>query len=99
MTNATSVQVTVRILDKDYQVACPKEEERALLDAARYLDDKMKQIRDGGRIVGLERIAVMAALNLAHESLQKGQDLEGLEEARRRVQMLNEKLDLFLQLP
>lgn len=60
-------RVSVRILDKEYQVACPPGEDDALIDSARLLDLTMREIRDTGRIVGLERIAIMAALNLANE--------------------------------
>lgn len=68
MTDKT-VRVSVRILEKEYQVACPVEERTALLDAAELLNGKMREIRDGGHVMGLDRIAVMAALNLANELL------------------------------
>ena len=61
--------VSVHILDKDYQVACPEEEREALARAALELDLRMKTIRQSGTVIGVERIAVMAALNLAHEML------------------------------
>jgi cell division protein ZapA len=64
---------TVRILDKDYLVACKPEEKDGLLAAARHLDDRMRQIRKSGRVIGTDRIAVMAGLNLAYELLQRGQ--------------------------
>ena len=60
-------QVSIRILDKEYQVACPAEERTDLLDSAEILNNKMREIRDSGRIVGLDRIAVMAALNMAND--------------------------------
>ncbi len=60
-------QVSVRILDKEYQVACPADERTDLLDSAEILNTKMREIRDSGRIVGLDRIAVMAALNMAND--------------------------------
>jgi cell division protein ZapA len=60
-------QVSVRILDKEYQVACPAEERMDLLDSAEILNAKMREIRDSGRVVGLDRIAVMAALNMAND--------------------------------
>ena len=63
-------RVTVRLLDKEYQVACPEEERAALLESAELLNRKMREIRDSGKLVGLDRIAVMAALNLSHEMLQ-----------------------------
>lgn len=64
------VPVTIRILDKEYQIACSEEERHALLDSARFLDQKMKDIRNSGKVVGSDRIAVMAALNITHELLQ-----------------------------
>ncbi len=68
MSNPTA-QVSVRILDKEYQVACPANERTDLLDSAEVLNAKMREIRDSGRIVGLDRIAVMAALNMANDLL------------------------------
>lgn len=62
--------VTVRILDKEYQVACPPEQEAELVVSASYLDKQMRSIRETGKVIGLERIAVMAALNISHELLQ-----------------------------
>jgi cell division protein ZapA len=61
--------VTVQILGKPYQVSCPEEEVEALSASARYLDNKMASIKSSGKIVGLDRIAVMAALNIANEFL------------------------------
>jgi len=64
------IPVTIRILDKEYQIACSDEERSSLLDSARYLDEKMKEIRNSGKVIGSERVAVMAALNITHEYLQ-----------------------------
>ncbi len=69
MTDRTT-RVSVRILEKEYQVACLPEERSELLDSAESLNVRMREIRDAGNIVGLDRIAVMAALNLAHELLK-----------------------------
>ncbi len=68
-TQATTVEV--KILDKEYLVACPEEEREALLRAAQHLDKKMREIRASGKVFGLERIAVMAALNITHELLEQ----------------------------
>lgn len=68
MTQPTA-QISVRILDKEYQVACPADERTDLLDSAEVLNAKMLEIRDSGRVVGLDRIAVMAALNMANDLL------------------------------
>ena len=62
--------VSVRILEKEYQVACPANERTDLLDSAELLNAKMREIRDSGKVVGLDRIAVMAALNMANELLK-----------------------------
>jgi len=63
------VPVTIRILDKEYQIACTDDERHALLDSARFLDQKMKEIKNSGKVVGSDRIAVMAALNITHDLL------------------------------
>ena len=89
--NAT---VSVNILDKLYQVSCPPEEERALKESAELLDKKMRQIRENGNVIGVERIAVMAALNLANELLQKQDALENSQETK--IQNLCEKIDQVL---
>ena len=62
--------VAVNILDKEYQVACPSEQQAELIVSASYLDKQMRSIRETGKVIGLERIAVMAALNISHELLQ-----------------------------
>lgn len=59
--------LAVHILGKNYQVSCPSDERDALLNASQELDRRMKAIRQTGAVIGVERIAVMAALNLAHE--------------------------------
>lgn len=68
---STPSTVRLRILDTDYQVACPPDDKDSLLAAARYLDEKMRAIRSGGNVIGVDRIAVMAGLNIAHELLQQ----------------------------
>jgi cell division protein ZapA len=62
--------ITVNILDKEYQVACPEDQQAELMVSAKYLDKQMRSIRDTGKVIGLERIAVMAALNISYELLQ-----------------------------
>jgi len=87
--------VTVRILEKDYQVACPQDQEAELLVSAKYLDKQMRGIRDSGKVIGLERIAVMAALNISHELLRASEEPEMVElpPAVESVNRLNRKLD------
>jgi cell division protein ZapA len=61
--------VTVSLLDKEYKLSCPPGEEQSLIDAATHLDSKMREISSSGKLLGLERIAVMAALNLSYENM------------------------------
>ena len=67
MSESKSLQVT--IMGREFRVACPEEEQAGLLEAVDYLNRKMLEIRDAGKVIGLERIAIMAALNIAHEFL------------------------------
>ena len=67
---AEPVRVAIRILDKDYHIACPAEEKAELLQSADFLNGRMREIRESGKVSGSERIAVMTALNLAHDLLQ-----------------------------
>jgi cell division protein ZapA len=89
--------ITIRILDKEYRIGCPEGEEDQLQAAARLLDERMKDIRRGGKVIGSERIAVMTALNLAHELLSKQQDQgEQADAAVRRVRTLRERVEAAL---
>ena len=83
---ATGIDVT--ILGRQFRVACSDEEKPALLKAVDYLDSKMREIRDGGKVVGVERIAIMAALNMAHELLTVRVDGVDLGEVRRRMSQM-----------
>ena len=89
--------VSVRILEKEYQVACPAGERTDLLDSAEMLNAKMREIRDSGKVVGLDRIAVMAALNMANELIQTRVKDEALESTLGpRLRVLNERVDTIL---
>ena len=81
--------VEVRIMGREFTIACPPDEREGLLNAVAYLDKKMCDIRDSGKIVGAERIAMMAALNLAHELLttqSDGVDVGGMKVRVARMQ-------------
>lgn len=91
------VRVTVRILEKEYQVACPEEERAALIQSAELLSSKMQEIRATGKVVGLDRIAVMAALNLAHESIESGTEAKSLGSGlAQRLRALNDRVSAAL---
>lgn len=92
-----SEAVSVKILDKEYQVACPPGERDALLQAAYNLDQRMRHIRNGGSVIGLERIAVMAALNLSHELLEVSKGTAPVDNET--LQRLSDKVDNALHKP
>ncbi len=95
--SADHSRVSVRILEKDYHVACPAEERAALLDSAEYLNRKMREIRDSGKVVGLDRIAVMAALNIVNELLQSRGHDEGVEtDLAARIKAMRERVESAL---
>ena len=87
--NNDSVPVTVKILDKEYRIACPKDEKEELLVSVEYLKQRMSEIRNSGKVVGADRIAVLAALNIAHELLRIQYKSDGL---RGRMRVLNERV-------
>ena len=88
--------LNVKILGKEFQVSCPEEEREALLLAASQLDARMREIRESGKVIGLERIAIMAGLNITHEYLQAKNLAEG-KDTTDMLKKLNRKLDNALQ--
>ncbi|MGY4491798.1 cell division protein ZapA [Pseudomonas putida] len=95
---SSSNSVTVQILDKEYSIICPPEERSNLVSAARYLDGKMREIRSSGKVIGADRIAVMAALNITHDLLHKQEtpELTASGSTREQVRDLLERVDLVL---
>ena len=96
MTDAQPINVS--ILDKDYKVACPAGEQSALLESARFLDHKMREVRDSGNIIGSERIAVITALNMANDLLRTSNlDKEIGTELPPRLKDLESKISRVLE--
>ena len=102
MSEPKSLQVT--IMGREFRVACAEEEQAGLLEAVDYLNKKMLDIRDAGKVIGLERIAIMAALNISHELLttRLGGGFDMAEIKRRMTRMesvidqaISEQADLF----
>ena len=86
--------VNVSIMGKDYMVACGEDEKQDLMRSADYLDRKMREIRDSGKIIGTDRIAVMAALNIAHELLNQDSEGDSSQSAiRDRIMSLSSKIE------
>lgn len=95
--NDIYAHVTVRILEKEYQVSCPASERTDLLDSAELLNARMREIRDSGKVVGLDRIAVMAALNLANELRQARAKDKVLEtDFGQRLKLLSDRVESAL---
>lgn len=94
----TSGGVTVNIFGKEFMIACPESEREALLAAANYLDKKMREIHGTGKVIGTERCAIMAGLNIANELL----DLRGRggmsPDAQQKLRFLQSKIDAALRL-
>jgi cell division protein ZapA len=98
MSEAALARVSVRILEKEYQFACAVDERAALLDSAEYLNAEMKKIRDSGKVIGLDRIAVMAALNMANELLKgRSRDTTLESDVVHRVRLLRERVEATLE--
>jgi len=87
----------INVMGREFRVACPEDEQKELLEAVDYLNRKMDEIRDHGKVIGVERIAIMAALNIAHELLTTkvgGFDMAAL---KRRMQNMETTLDQALR--
>ena len=90
LSDKEALTVTVRVMGREYMVACPQEEHEALIASADYLNERMLMIRKRGKALGVERIAVMAALNIARELLSQqgvepvagGMDVDSVERLR-----------------
>ena len=94
-----TVPVTVNILGKEFRVACPADEQSALLASANLLNTRMQEIRDSGKVIGADRIAIMAALNLTHELLQNRNQRETLSHSiTTRIRLLQDKIDRALEM-
>ncbi len=96
MTDAQPINIS--ILDKDYKISCPPGEQSALLESARFLDSKMREIRDTGNIMGSERIAVITALNMANDLLRTSNlDKDVGQELPPRLKDLESKITRVLE--
>ena len=94
MSSSTSEPVIIRLLDREYTIGCEPDERDSLMAAARLLDQKMREIRGNNRMAALDRVAVLAALNFAHELQQARQESEGRDrELTRTLGDLHRKLD------
>lgn len=88
--------VTIHLMEREYRISCAPNERDDLKRAAAYLDDKMKEIREA-QVIGLDRIAVMAALNITHELLLANKSLTGQQDQSHKLSQLNAKMDQEIQ--
>lgn len=94
MNKPDSEMVTVRILDREYQVVCSPEERKGLMEAALYLDRQMREVRESGKLSSVEKIAVMCALNFSDELLKlRQQSSDHSEQVDQRILELAQRLD------
>jgi len=93
MSNTTKT-LEIKLLDRELRVACPEEERSELLEAVAFLDKRMREIRDAGKIASVERIALMAALNITHELLgmKVGRGID-LADFKRRMNSMQAAID------
>lgn len=85
--------VQINILGKEYSVACPEEKRDELISAASYLDQNMREIQQSGAVLGTERVAVMAALNISHDLLSLREDTGLTLEMENRIKTLRRNLE------
>ncbi|HKA39154.1 MAG TPA: cell division protein ZapA [Burkholderiales bacterium] len=91
--SADAKGLQINVMGREFRVACPENEQKELLEAVDYLNKKMSDIRDNGKVIGLERIAIMAALNIAHELLSTKVGGFDMASIKRRMQHIETMLD------
>ena len=93
-----SKALDIYIMGREYRLACEESEQEALIQASQYLDLKMREIREQGKVIGIERIAVMAALNMAFEMLNRPAGLPvDIDAAQRRIETMEARIDEALR--
>jgi len=89
--------ISVKLLDRDFEVKCPPDKIADLQESAAYLDTKMREVADGGKVQSLDRIAAIAALNITHElKSQKQQSNQYMDTISQRIQALQSKIETEL---
>lgn len=93
----TTEPVNVRVLDREYTVGCTPEQREGLLAAAKLLDGRMRDVRGSNRMAAVDRVAVLAALNLAHELLQVRNQAQGARDIVHSLELLDRRLGDLLE--
>lgn len=97
MSSSDMIPVTVRIMEKEYKISCPEGEHEPLIASAKHVNENMQKIRDGGKALGAERIAVMAAINIAHELMNTGGSDNKTSEVTASIDKLQQLVDGYIQ--
>jgi cell division protein ZapA len=96
MDNDKKKSIKVSIMQREFTVACKEEEVEGLIEAAAYLDKQMRTIADSGQVLGLDRCAILAGLNISHSLLTLQQTVGTQENVDSRLQSLNDQIDKFV---
>ncbi len=91
--NSQKKSVKVSIMQREFTVACTEDEMEGLIEAASYLDKQMRSISEGGQVLGIDRCAIMAGLNISHSYLQLQNTVQAQEEVDSRLETLHEQVE------
>ena len=92
-----TIPVTVRILEKEYKISCPEGEHESLLISAKSVNESMQKVREGGKALSADRVAVMAAINIAHDLIKSNNVPKVDSEISNRIDILQQSIDQVLQ--
>ena len=96
LSTSSAKAVDIKIMGREFTISCTDDERESLLDAVSYLNKKMNEISDSGKVIGVERIAIMAALNLSHELLNAKNGNVDVGDIKRRVNAMQDSIDAEL---
>ncbi len=97
MTSKEKIPVTVKILEKEYKISCPEGEHESLLISAKSVNDNMQKVREGGKALSADRVAVMAAINIAHDLIKSNRQPKVDSLVSDRIDALQQSIDRVLQ--
>ena len=92
-----TIPVTVKILEKEYKISCPEGEHESLLISARSVNESMQKVRESGKALSADRVAVMAAINIAHDLMKTSSEPKIDPEVSERIDVLQQSIDQVLQ--
>lgn len=96
MSNEETIPVTITILEKEYKISCPKGEHESLLVSANNVNESMMKVREGGKALSADRVAVMAAINIAHDLVKKNDQVSSNTNIDTRIDNMQSSIDQIL---